>query len=284
MIAAQRAAAPRRARLHKGAGSRSYAQTNVHGKIKEAKTRKVHYIFSRGDVKAPVLAAKGNSQMQNPIAQAFRALISLFVISFALIFLPAWTLHYWQGWTYLTVLMASISAIVVYLVRNDPALLARRVNNTEKELSQKFIHFGVNFVFLSVSVISALDHHFGWSAVPVYVVIVGDAMVALGMLIIFFVFRENSFTASTVQVASDQRVVSTGLYALVRHPMYVGGLLFIFGIPLALGSWWGLLTFVPLTLLIVWRILDEERFLSKNLSGYEEYRTKVKYRLIPSVW
>lgn len=222
--------------------------------------------------------------MRSSIAQALTGLLSLFVISFALIFLPAWTLHYWQGWTYLAVLMASISAIVVYLVRNDPALLARRVNNTEKELTQKFIHFGVNFVFLAVSVVSALDHRFGWSAVPAYVVIAGDAMVALGMLIIFFVFRENSFTASTVQVAADQKVVSTGLYGLVRHPMYVGGLIFIFGIPLALGSWWGMLTFIPLTLLIVWRILDEERFLATNLSGYREYQTKVKYRLIPSVW
>ncbi len=222
--------------------------------------------------------------MRSSIAQALTGLLSLFVISFALIFLPAWTLRYWQGWTYLAVLMASISAIVVYLVRNDPALLARRVNNTEKELTQKFIHFGVNFVFLAASVVSALDHRFGWSAVPAYVVIAGDAMVALGMLIIFFVFRENSFTASTVQVAADQKVVSTGLYGLVRHPMYVGGLIFIFGIPLALGSWWGMLTFIPLTLLIVWRILDEERFLATNLSGYREYQTKVKYRLIPSVW
>jgi protein-S-isoprenylcysteine O-methyltransferase Ste14 len=104
------------------------------------------------------------------------------------------------------------------------------------------------------------------------------------MLIIFFVFRENTFTASTVQVAADQKVVSTGLYALVRHPMYVGGLVFVLGIPLALGSWWGLLTFIPLTMVIAWRLLDEERFLARNLSGYEEYRSKVKYRLIPFVW
>jgi protein-S-isoprenylcysteine O-methyltransferase Ste14 len=120
--------------------------------------------------------------------------------------------------------------------------------------------------------------------VPVYVVIAGDALVALGLLIIFFVFRENTFSASTVQVAAGQKVVSTGLYALVRHPMYVGGLIFIFGIPLALGSWWGMLTYIPITLLIVWRLLDEERFLEKNLSGYAEYRSAVKYRLIPFVW
>ncbi len=216
--------------------------------------------------------------------KALGGLLSLFVISFTLLFLPAWTLTYWQAWTYLAVLMVSISAIVVYLIKNDPALLARRVNNTEKEQSQKFIHFFLNLVFVAASVVSALDHRFGWSAVPTYVVVAGDVLVALGMLIIFFVFRENTFTASIVQVAADQKVISTGLYGLVRHPMYVGGLVFLLGIPLALGSWWGMLTFIPITLLILWRLLDEERFLVKNLSGYGEYRSKVKYRLIPFVW
>jgi protein-S-isoprenylcysteine O-methyltransferase Ste14 len=222
--------------------------------------------------------------MKSPTAQAVGGLVSLFAISAALLFLPAWTLHYWQAWTYLAVLMVSISAIVIYLVRNDPALLARRSDNTEPELSQKVIHSLINFVFLAASVVSALDHRFEWSAMPTYAAIAGDALVALGMLIIFFVFRENTFTASTIQVAAGHKVVSTGLYALVRHPMYVGGLIFIFGIPLALGSWWAMLTFIPLTLLIVWRILDEERFLVKNLQGYGEYRSAVKYRLIPFLW
>jgi protein-S-isoprenylcysteine O-methyltransferase Ste14 len=222
--------------------------------------------------------------MKRPIVKAWGALLSLFVISLALLFLPAWTLNYWQAWVYLAVFIVSVAAIVMYLVNNDPALLARRMSNAEKEQTQKVIHFLVNLAFVAAMVIPALDHRFGWSAVPTYLVIAGDGLVALGMLLIFFVFRENTFTASTIQVAADQRVVSTGLYALVRHPMYVGGLVFIFGIPLALGSWWGLLTFIPLTLFIVWRILDEERFLFKNLSGYGEYRSKVKYRLIPFVW
>ena len=216
--------------------------------------------------------------------KALGALLSLFVVSLALLFLPAWTLNYWQAWLYLAVFMVSVAAIVVYLVINDPALLARRMNNAEKDQSQKVIHFLVNLVFVAAMVVPALDHRFGWSAVPTYVVLLGDGLVAVGMLLIFFVFRENTFTASTVQVAADQKVVSTGLYALVRHPMYVGGLIFVLGIPLALGSWWGLVTFIPLTLLIVWRILDEERFLVENLSGYGDYRSKVKCRLIPFVW
>jgi protein-S-isoprenylcysteine O-methyltransferase Ste14 len=222
--------------------------------------------------------------MKCPIMEALRGFLSLFVISLALLFLPAWTLNYWQAWTYLAVLMASIAAILVYLVKNDPALLARRVNNTEKEQSQKVIHFLVNLVFVVAEVVPALDHRFGWSAVPTYFVIAGDVLVVLGMLIIFFVFRENTFTASTVQVATNQKVISTGLYALVRHPMYVGGLVFVLGVPLALGSWWGLLTFIPLTFVIVWRLLEEERFLVGNPSGYGEYRSTVKYRLIPFVW
>src|SRR5579862_4604940 len=129
--------------------------------------------------------------MKSPGVKAVGALFSLFAISSALLFLPAWTLDYWQAWTYLGVLMVSISAIVIYLVGNDPALLARRSDNTETERSQKFIHFSINFVFATVSVVSALDHRFGWSAVPIYGVIAGDVLVALGMLIIFFVFREN---------------------------------------------------------------------------------------------
>lgn len=222
--------------------------------------------------------------MNRPIVEALRGFLSLFVVSLALLFLPAWTLNYWQAWTYLAVLMASIAAILIYLVKNDPALLARRANNTESERSQKIIHSLINLMFVAAEVVPGLDHRFGWSAMPTYFVIAGDVLVALGMLIIFFVFRENTFTASTVQVAADQKVVSTGLYALVRHPMYVGGLVFVLGIPLALGSWWGLLTFIPLTMVIAWRLLDEERFLARNLSGYEEYRSKVKYRLIPFVW
>jgi protein-S-isoprenylcysteine O-methyltransferase Ste14 len=119
---------------------------------------------------------------------------------------------------------------------------------------------------------------------PPYFVAIGDILVATSLLIIFLVFKENTFTSRVVEVDAEQKVISTGLYALVRHPMYMGALFLFVGIPLALGSWWGLLTFIPLTLIIVWRLLDEERFLAKNLSGYAEYRDKVKYRLIPFVW
>ena len=145
--------------------------------------------------------------------KALAGLLYVFIAVSALIFLPAWTLHYWQAWLYLAVFMISISAVFVYLIKNDPELLARRVNNKEETKSQKVIHFFINLAFAAVIVIPALDHRFGWSAVPWYVVMVGDIFVELGILIIFFVFKENSFTAATIEVAADQKVISSGPYA-----------------------------------------------------------------------
>jgi protein-S-isoprenylcysteine O-methyltransferase Ste14 len=133
-------------------------------------------------------------------------------------------------------------------------------------------------------VFPALDHQFGWSPVPPYVSVAGDALVALGFLFIFFVFAENSYGASTIQVAEGQRVISTGPYALVRHPMYAGALVMLIGIPLALDSWWGLVVLLFMTPVLVWRLLDEEKFLSRNLPGYVEYQRKVQYRLVPFIW
>ena len=180
--------------------------------------------------------------------------------------------------------MISISAIFIYLAKNDPDLLARRVKTTEKEKSQKLIRFLVNLAFTGVIVVSALDHRFAWSSISSQVVFAGDALVLLGLLIIFFVFRVNTYTAQTVEVEAEQKVISTGPYAFVRHPMYVGGLVFVLGIPPALGSWWGLLGAALFAPVMAWRILDEEELLAKDLPGYAEYRNKVKYRLIPLVW
>jgi protein-S-isoprenylcysteine O-methyltransferase Ste14 len=133
-------------------------------------------------------------------------------------------------------------------------------------------------------VLPSLDHRFSWSAVPLPIVVAGDALVALGFLVVFLVFKENTFTAAIIAATPDQKVVSTGPYAMVRHPMYLGALVMLFGTPLALGSWWGLLMFIPMIFTIAWRARDEERFLLKNLSGYHEYYHKVRYRLVPFVW
>jgi protein-S-isoprenylcysteine O-methyltransferase Ste14 len=204
-----------------------------------------------------------------------------------LLFGPAWTLDFWQGWVYLFVFTASSTMITAYLWKKDPKLLERRVNAgpaAEKETSQKLIQLFASLTFIGTMILPSLDHRISWSDVPLPVVILGDVFVALGFFVIFLVFKENSFAAATIEVAPDQRVISTGPYALVRHPMYSGALVMLFGTPLALGSWWGLLMFIPMTFIIVWRLLDEEKFLSKNLSGYTEYCQRVRYRLVPFIW
>jgi len=174
--------------------------------------------------------------LKNLFIKAVGGLLYIFVVLAALIFLSAWTLDYWQAWAFLIAFMISMSAISIYLAINDPDLLARRIKTTEKTRSQKTIRFLVNLTFTVVIVISVLDHRFGWSAIPPRVVLVGDTLVVLGLIIIFLVFRENTFSAQTVEVEAGQRVIANGPYALVRHPMYAGGLVFILGIPLALGS------------------------------------------------
>jgi protein-S-isoprenylcysteine O-methyltransferase Ste14 len=205
----------------------------------------------------------------------------------ALLFLPAWTLDYWQAWVFLAVFGASALAITLYLMKKDPKLLERRVHagpTAEKETAQKIIQFIASIGFAAMLVVSALDYRFAYSRVLPYVSLAGDVFVALGFLIIFFVYKENTFASATIELAPEQRVISTGLYALVRHPMYFGGFFLFVGMPLSLGSWWGLLVFLLIMPALIWRIFDEEKFLAKNLPGYTEYQNKVRYRLVPFVW
>lgn len=154
----------------------------------------------------------------------------------------------------------------------------------EKERSQKIIMFLAMIGFIALLVLPVLDHRFGWSPVPPYVTWIGDALVALGFLLVFFVLKANTYGASTIQVAEGQRVISGGPYALIRHPMYAGSFPLLVGTPLALGSWWGLSVLIVIIPVLIWRLLDEESFLRRNLPGYTEYTGKVRYRLVPYVW
>jgi protein-S-isoprenylcysteine O-methyltransferase Ste14 len=204
-----------------------------------------------------------------------------------LLFKSAGTLDYWQAWTFLAVYFAASFAITLYLLKTDPALLQRRMRGgpfAEKQAAQKIIMSLMSLGFFCLIVVSGLDRRFGWSQMPPWLVLTGDALVALGYLAIAFVFRENSFAAATIELAADQKVISTGPYAWVRHPMYAAGLVLLAGIPLALGSWWGLLVIVAIMPGLIWRLIDEERFLKLNLPGYAAYQGKVRYRLIPRVW
>jgi protein-S-isoprenylcysteine O-methyltransferase Ste14 len=219
-----------------------------------------------------------------------RALTGLtqFVLTLGvLLFGSAWSLRYWQAWAFLAVFGASITAITLYLLRTDPALLERRMRagpGAEKEKSQKAIQVVANIFFLALIVVPGLDHRFGWSHVSVPVVLVGDGLVLIGLCIVFLVFRENSYTSGIIEVAADQPVISTGPYRIVRHPMYAGAFVLIFGMPLALGSAWGLACSIPLMAAIVVRLIDEEHYLVRHLAGYAEYRERTRYRLIPGLY
>jgi protein-S-isoprenylcysteine O-methyltransferase Ste14 len=225
--------------------------------------------------------------MNNLKTKAFGGLLLVLIVMGALLFLPAWTLNYWQAWAFLAVFGASGLVIIVYLMKKDPKLLERRMSGgptAEKKTSEKIIMSIASIEFVALLVFPAIDHRFAWSSVPPYVAIAGDVLVALGWMIIFFVFKANTFTSATIEVAADQKVISTGPYAIVRHPMYSGSILYLLGIPIALGSWWGLFVILLMMLTTIWRLFDEEKFLKKNLSGYTEYSQKVRYRLIPFVW
>jgi protein-S-isoprenylcysteine O-methyltransferase Ste14 len=219
--------------------------------------------------------------------KAFGSLLLLALAMAALLFIPAGTLDYWQGWTFLAVYFALSLALTLYLMKKDPKLLERRMRGgptAEKEPVQKIIMTFASLGFIGLLVVPALDHRFGWSHITPQLALAGDALVALGWLAIFFVFRENTFTAATIELAPGQKVISTGPYALVRHPMYAGALVMLAGIPVALGSWWGLLIMAAIILALLWRLFDEEKFLARNLPGYVEYQNRVRYRLIPRVW
>jgi protein-S-isoprenylcysteine O-methyltransferase Ste14 len=225
--------------------------------------------------------------MNKLIVQTFVTFLIGALLLGVLLFLPAGTLNYWQAWVFIVVFNTSVSVIGLYLALKDPVLLERRKKfgpTQEQSPVQKVaISIGVLSI-LGVFVFSSLAHRFGWSPVPAYGSLVGDVLVALGLMVNLLVFRENSYGGATIETVADQKVISTGPYALVRHPMYVGVLIMIVGIPLALDAWWGIAIIVVAVPGLIFRILDEEKLLRKDLPGYMEYTQKVRYRLIPYIW
>ncbi len=203
------------------------------------------------------------------------------------LFLPAGTLVYWQAWLFLAVFAGCTILITLYLVKYDQQLLAGRVNAgpvAETQKSQQVIQSLASIFFIGVFIVSGLDHRYHWSTIPAIVSILSEGFVILGFYIVFLVFRENSYTRGTIEVTDEQKVVTSGPYSLVRHPMYAGAFLMLIFAPLALGSWIALPFVLPLILVIMIRAKEEEKFLQEKLEGYQEYRQKVHYRLIPFVW
>lgn len=210
------------------------------------------------------------------------------ILSWVLILLlPAGTLHYWQAWVFIAVFTVATIVPTVYLSRANPAALQRRMRagpRAETRTAQKFI-ITASFLGLFVTMVfSALDHRFGWSSVPAWVSLLGDVLVAAGLGIAMLVIVQNSYAGATVTVEAGQSLVSGGLYKFVRHPMYVGNVIMMIGIPLALGSYWGLLFIIPGVVVLALRIFDEEKLLMHELPGYREYAERVRYRLVPSIW
>jgi protein-S-isoprenylcysteine O-methyltransferase Ste14 len=219
--------------------------------------------------------------------KVFFGFLQLFIGLAVLLFLLAGTLDYWPAWIFQAVYSLSVLAVTLCLMKTDPELLERRLNanpGSEKRKSQQILNFLISKALVLVVVVSVIDHRYAWSAVPRYGVAAGDGLVALGSLIVFFVFKENAFASAIIEIGTGQKVISSGPYARVRHPMYLGWLVTFSGVPPALDSWWGLFTIFPITLMIVWRLLDEEIFLAGNLPGYSEYQNRVRYRLVPFIW
>lgn len=205
----------------------------------------------------------------------------------SILFLAAGTFDYWQAWVFLIVFALSSWIPSIYLLRTNPAAVQRRMRGgpaAETRKVQKFVMGGVWFSLAGAIVVSGLDHRFGWSHVPIAICLIGDVLVAIGLGVAMLALIQNSYAAATVRVEADQTLAFTGLYRLVRHPMYTGNVVMMVGIPLALGSYWGLVFVVTGLLALTSRIRDEEKLLREELAGYREYTDEVRYRLVPLVW
>lgn len=209
------------------------------------------------------------------------------IILGAVLFLLAWAFYYWQAWTYLVIISLYEIITTIYFLRYNSKLIERRFNEgptAEKYKSQKIIAFFIYLFTIIVFILSILDHRFNWSYVPYYLTIIADVIICIALILLFFVFKENTYLSATIGVEGQQKVIPTGPYKIVRHPMYAEALLFIIFTPLALGSLWGLCAGFSLVPIIIWRLTDEEKLLSKKLPGYKEYCKKTCYRLIPLIW
>ena len=218
------------------------------------------------------------------IKMVFVRFLGAILVLSAMFFLPAGTLAYWEAWGYLAILFIPMLFVLFYLLKNDPGLLARRMKTREREAEQKLI-IKLSFIpFLLAFLLPGFDKRFGWSNVPVGMVVMADILVLLGYSIVFLVFRENRYASRVVEVEQEQTVISSGPYAMIRHPMYLGSLLLYILSPLALGSYWAMIPAILIIPVIIARIRNEESVLARDLSGYQEYMQKTRYRLIPGMW
>jgi protein-S-isoprenylcysteine O-methyltransferase Ste14 len=225
--------------------------------------------------------------MNNLITKSFLGLIFLDLCLALALFLPAGSVAFWQAWLFLAVWTVCVVLITAYLIKYDRSLLASRVQAgpvAEKQKFQQVIQSLASLFFIALFILPGLDFRYHWSVVPPLLSWIADGFVVLGFYLVFLVFRENTYTSATIEVTGGQKVITSGPYGVVRHPMYAGAALLLLFIPLALGSWVSLPMPLPVILVVVVRLVEEEKFLRTNLPGYGEYCQQVRYRLVPYVW
>ena len=218
---------------------------------------------------------------------ALRALLK-FVVGVAavgcMLFIPAGDLAYMHAWLFMALLFLPMLAVGAVLLIKAPSLLKKRLNAKESETTQKGVVLASAILFIAGFIVAGLDYRFKWSSVPTWCVIIASAILLVSYALYSEVMRENAYLSRTVKVEDGQKVVDTGLYGVVRHPMYAVTIWLFLSIPVVLGSWWSILCFVPYVFVIALRIINEEKVLEAELCGYTEYKKRVKYRIIPFIW
>jgi protein-S-isoprenylcysteine O-methyltransferase Ste14 len=221
-------------------------------------------------------------------AKLLRQVIARYILSLlfvcALLFVPAGTLKFWNAWVFILALFIPMFFVMIYLLKNDPELLQKRIKTREKEGPQKvYLVFSI-ITSVFTYLIPGLDYRYHWSSVPAWLVILATIIMLAGYFLFFTVMRQNSYASRVIEMQNDQKLIDTGLYSVVRHPMYTAGSILFCSTPLILGSYYALIPVLFLPVLLIIRALNEEKVLKSNLAGYEEYMKKVKYRLIPFIW
>lgn len=228
---------------------------------------------------------ENTSEIKSLLLQATGKFTFIIILLGLCFFVSAGTILFWEAWLFIGTFFVMLLFNLRYMVKKDPDLLKRRLKREENRSEQKIIHSVANIILLIIILLPGLDRRWNWSSVPIWLVLVSDVIFGLGYLMLFRVLKENSFASRTVQVEQKvQKVIKTGPYSYVRHPMYTS-IILMFGIlPLALGSYWGLIVLPVFILSIVFRTRDEEKMLSEELKGYKDYMQKTKYRIIPYIW
>ena len=220
----------------------------------------------------------------NLLIKALTKFIVGILIVGALVFLPAWDVKFANGWLFMGLLFIPMLLLGALMLIKSPDLLQKRLEAKETQKTQKGVVAFSGIIFIAGFVVAGLDHRFGWSRVPLWAVISASAVLLASYALYAEVMRENAYLSRTIRVEENQQIVDTGLYGIVRHPMYATTIWLFLSIPVVLGSWWSLCCFLPYVAIIAVRIIDEEKLLDSELVGYAEYKKKVKYRLVPFIW